>query len=120
MFIKRRFKQTGCKSCRGIKLIRTANLVISAFNVVGMLGATIMAMTMISTNDFTFAWLLYTFLGFLIVSTALSICGLIILIYNWVKKRGRKAEKIYFTIITIVNFIFIWFIYYFDFLGFKI
>ncbi|MBU3091246.1 beta-lactamase family protein [Clostridium sp. CF011] len=120
LFIKRRFKQTGCKSCRGIKLIRTANLVISAFNVVGMLGATIMAMTMISTNDFTFAWLLYTFLGFLIVSTVLSICGLIILIYNWVKKRGRKAEKIYFTIITIVNFIFIWFIYYFDFLGFKI
>ncbi|MBZ9606540.1 serine hydrolase [Clostridium estertheticum] len=120
LFIKRKFKQTGCKSCRGIKLIRTANLVISTFNVVGMLGATVMAMTMISTNDFTFAWLLYTFLGFLIVGAVLSICGLIILIYNWVKKRWRKAEKIYFTIITIANFIFIWFIYYFNFLGFKI
>lgn len=120
LFIRRKFKQTGCKSCRGIKLIRTANLAISAFNVVGILGATIMAMTMISNNDFTFAWLLYTFLGFLIVGAGLSICGLIILIYDWVKKRGKKAEKSYFTIITIVNFIFIWFIYYFNFLGVKI
>ncbi|MBZ9621840.1 serine hydrolase [Clostridium sp. FP2] len=119
-FIRRKFKQTRYKACRSIKLTRVVNLVISVLNIVGIFGAIIMAMVMISTNDFTFAWLLYTFLGFLIVSTVLSISGLITLIYIWIKKRGRKAEKNYFTIITIGNFIFIWFICYFNFLGFKI
>jgi len=77
-------------------------------------------MTMISINDFNFAYLLYTFLCFLIVATILSICELIILIYIWINNCGRKVEKFYFTILTIINFIFIWFIYYFNFLGFKI
>ncbi len=120
LFIRRKFKKIKDKSCRSIKLNRAANLVIGMLNIVGILGAIIIAMTMITNNEFTFAWLLYTFLGFLIVSTVLSIFGLIILIYNWVKKTGRKSEKIYFSMMTITNFIFIWFISYFNFLGFKI
>ncbi len=79
-----------------------------------------MATTMISINDFSFAYLLYIFLCFLIISTILSICGLIILIYIWINNCERKVEKIYFTILTIINFTFIWFIYYFNLLGFKI
>ncbi|MCB2306430.1 beta-lactamase family protein [Clostridium estertheticum] len=120
LFIKRKVKRTGDKSCRSIKLIRGVNLVVGLIDIVGIVGAIIIEMVMISNNNFTFAWLLYTFLGFLIVGAVLSICGLIILIYNWVKKIGGKSEKRYFTFLTIVNFIFIWFIYYFNFLGFKI
>ncbi|MBU3176851.1 serine hydrolase [Clostridium estertheticum] len=120
LFIKRKFKQTGRKSCRSIKLTRAVNLIIAVLNIGGMVGATIIAMVMIGINDFKFAYLLYIFLGTLIASTVLSICGLIILIYTWVKKVGGKSEKRYFTFLTIVNFIFIWFIYYFNFLGFKI
>lgn len=120
LFIKRKLKKTACKSCKSIKLIKRINLVINVLNIVGIVGAVIMAMTMISINDFTFAYLLYTFLGFLIVSTILSICGLINLIYIWIKNRIKRSEKIYFTILTIINFIFIWFIYYFNLLGFNI
>lgn len=117
LFIKRKFRQAESNS---IKLIRTVNLVIDVLNVVGIIGAIIAAVGMISINDFTFAYLLYTFLGFLTVSTVLSIFGLINLIYIYIKKRVEKSEKIYFIMLTITNFIFIWFIYYFNFLGFKI
>lgn len=120
LFIKRKFKKTGYKSCRSIKLIKGINLVINVLNIAGIVGSVIMAMTMISINDFSFAYLLYIFLCFLIISTILSICGLIILIYIWISNCERKVEKIYFTILTIINFTFIWFIYYFNLLGFKI
>ncbi|EPY2275805.1 serine hydrolase domain-containing protein [Clostridium sporogenes] len=120
LFIKRKFKKTGYKSCRSIKLIKGINLFINVFNIAGIVGSVIMAMTMISINDFSFAYVLYTFLCFLIISTILSICELIILIYIWINNCGRKVEKIYFTILTIINFTFIWFIYCFNFLGFKI
>lgn len=120
LFIKRKFKETGYKSCRCIKLIKGINLFINVLDIAGIVGSVIMAMTMISINDFNFAYLLYTFLCFLIVATILSICELIILIYIWINNCGRKVEKFYFTILTIINFIFIWFIYYFNFLGFKI
>ncbi|WP_392486157.1 serine hydrolase domain-containing protein [Haloimpatiens sp. FM7315] len=120
LFIKRKVKKTGYKSCRSIKIIKETNLVSNILNIAGIVGTVIMAMTMISINDFTFAYLLYTFLGFLIVSTILSICGLIDLIYIWVKNRVKTSEKIYFTSLTITNFIFIWFIYYFNLLGLKI
>ncbi|HDK7175914.1 TPA: serine hydrolase [Clostridium botulinum] len=120
LFIRRKFKETGYKSCRSIKLIKGINVFINVLNIAGIVGSVIMAMTMISINDFNFAYLLYTFLCFLIVATILSICELIILIYIWINNCGRKVEKFYFTILTIINFIFIWFIYYFNFLGFKI
>ncbi|SHI68345.1 CubicO group peptidase, beta-lactamase class C family [Clostridium cavendishii DSM 21758] len=120
LIIKRKIKKIRNKSCKSLNLIRRVNLIISMFNIIGMLGATIMAMSMISINDFTFGYLLYIFLGFLIVATVLSISGGFILIYIWVKNRCTKVEKIYFTTLTVINFVFIWFIYYFNFLGFKI
>ncbi len=120
LFIKRKFKQIEYKNCRSTKLIKGINLGINILNIAGSVGSVIMATTMISINDFSFAYLLYTFLCFIMISTILSICELIILIYIWINNCGRKVEKNYFTILTIINFTFIWFIYYFNLLGFKI
>ncbi|KEI83239.1 beta-lactamase [Clostridium botulinum A2 117] len=120
LFIKRKFKQIEYKNCKSTKLIKGINLVINILNIAGSVGSVIMAITMISINDFSFAYVLYGFLCFLMISTILSICELTILIYIWINNCGRKVEKNYFTILTIINFTFIWFVYYFNLLGFKI
>ncbi len=65
LFIKRKFKQIEYKNCRSTKLIKGINLVINILNIAGSVGSVIMATTMISINDFSFAYVLYGFYVFL-------------------------------------------------------
>ncbi|MBU3132326.1 beta-lactamase family protein [Clostridium gasigenes] len=118
--IKKKFRGNANEKVNEIKGIRRINFITSVFNIMGFLGALLMAMSMIAINDFTFEYLLYFSLWILIISSALSVVGVINLINIYVKKQSKKRDRIYFTLITIANLIFVWLIYYFKFLGFKI
>lgn len=120
LLIKRIFKWRISEKCINLKISRGINFIISILNIIGFLGSLLMAMSMIAINDFSFGYLLYFLLGILIVSAILSCIGVINLMNMCVKKQGIKRDRIYFIVITIVNMIFVWLIYYFNFLGFKI
>lgn len=117
---KRLFKRSLKEKSKEIKRNISLNFIISVLNITGFIGALLLANSMINSNDSSFRYLLYMLLSFLILSTFLSGVGLINLIRLWLKKTYSKRDKIYFTVVTIANLIFIWLIYYFNFLGFKV
>lgn len=103
-----------------IKSFKLSNLIIQLFNVVGFFGNVILATIMLLNNNFNLAYSLYIFLSLLILSTLMVICNVILLIYLLVKKSGLRKEKIYYIVMTLINLAFVWFLYYFNFLGYNI
>lgn len=118
--IKRLFKRSVKEKSKEIKRNSSLNFIISLLNITGFIGALVLAISIIVTNDSSFIYLLYILLSFLMFSTILSGVGLINIIRLWIKKVCSKRDKIYFTVVTIANIAFIWLIYYFNFLGVKV
>jgi CubicO group peptidase (beta-lactamase class C family) len=120
-FIKRKSEKYKKMERQGvIRFLKVLNIVIEAFSIIGTLGAISLAVMMIYNNDFSFKYLLYFFLTMLIISTIMAIFGLVLLIYFLVKKNGSIRIKVYYTFLNIANIAFIWLVYYFNLLGFKI
>ncbi|GAA0076558.1 serine hydrolase [Clostridium sp. CTA-5] len=120
MGLKRLFKRSVKENSKEIKKNVLLNFIISLLNLSGFIGILILAAYMIVMNNSSNIYLLYILLGLLMLSTFLSVVGLINLIRSFRKEIFRKRDKVYFTIVTVSNFIFVWLIYYFNFLGFKI
>ncbi|SFA96321.1 serine hydrolase [Clostridium frigidicarnis] len=118
--IKRLFKRNVKEKSKEIKRNSSLNFIISLLNITGFIGALVLAISIIVTNDSSFIYLLYILLSFLMFSTILSVVGLINIIRLWIKRVCGKRDKIYFTVVTIANIAFIWLIYYFNFLGVKV
>lgn len=120
MGLKRLFKRSIKENSKEIKKNILLNFIISLLNLSGFIGILILAAYMIVMNNSSNIYLLYILLGLLMFSTFLSVVGLINLIRSFRKEILRKIDKVHFTIVTVSNFIFVWLIYYFNFLGFKI
>ncbi|RMD04381.1 class A beta-lactamase-related serine hydrolase [Clostridium autoethanogenum] len=121
LFIRRKSKK--CKEpkkIRSIKVLKLLNIIIEVFNIVGVLGAVSLEMMMINNYDFSFKYLLYFFLTLLIVSTVIIPFSLALLVYSLVKKNGSIKARGYYIFFNITNLAFIWILYYFNFLGYKI
>jgi CubicO group peptidase (beta-lactamase class C family) len=114
--IKRKSKET----LKLIKRIKLLNLLIEVFNIIGAFGVIQLTTMMIINNNFSFKYPLYVCLSLIIVACIMFILSLLLLIYFYRIQKGLKREKIYFTLIEVVNLAFIWFLYYSNLLGYKI
>lgn len=114
--IKRKSKETP----KLIKRIKLLNLLIEIFNIIGAFGVIQLTTMMIINNNFSFKYPLYVCLSLIIVACIMFILSLLLLIYFYRIQKGLKKEKIYFILIEVVNFAFIWFLYYSNLLGYKI
>lgn len=103
-----------------IKILKPLNIIIELFYVIGTIGTIILAVMMINNNDFSFKYLLYLFLTMLIISTIMVLFNLVFLVYSLVKKTGSIRVKLYYGILNIANLVFIWLLYYFNLLGYKV
>lgn len=120
-FIKRKNKKDSqVEKPRVIKVIKLLNIVIEVFNITGVLGAMILTLEMCLNSDFSLAYMLYFFLTLLIVSTIMVLFSLALLIYSLVKKKGSIGSRIYYSFLNIGNLAFVWILYYFNFLGYKL
>ena len=100
--------------------LNLTNVVIGILNIVGFVGAVILAATMVSLYNSSFMMLLYILLGILVLGTIISVVQLVIFIITLFKKKGYRKEKIYLAVINIVNLAFIFSAYYANILGFKV
>lgn len=120
-FIKRKNKKyKESEKSRVIKFLKPLNIIIEVFNSIGTLGTIILAVMMIYNNDFSLKYLLYFFLTLVIVATIMVLFSLALLIYYLFKKMGSIRVKIYYMILNIANLVFVWYLYYFNILGYKI
>lgn len=117
-FIKRKNKKSEKRPViKGLKLL---NIIIEVFNIIGVIGAGILTLEMSLNSDFSLAYLLYFFLTLLNLSTIMVIFSLALLIYSLVKEKGLIRESVYYTFLNIANLAFVWILYYFNFLGYKL
>lgn len=120
-FIKRKNKKTKrIEENPVIKAFKLLNIIIGIFYIVGTLGAIILTLEMCLNSDFSLAYLLYFFLTLLMAAAIMVIFSLILSIYSLVKKSDTIREIIYYILLNIANTIFIWILYYFNFLGYKL
>ncbi|NFO74601.1 serine hydrolase, partial [Clostridium botulinum] len=96
------------------------NVIIEIFNVTGVFGVIILTINMCLNSDFSLVYLLYSFLTLLIVSNIMALFSLVLLIYSLVKNKGSIRARVYYIILNIANLAFIWLLYYFNFLGYKL
>ncbi|WPC43661.1 serine hydrolase [Clostridium sp. JS66] len=117
-FIRRKNKKY--RKSEKIGVIKPLNIFIEVFNVIGTLGAIMLSVMMIYNNDFSFKYLLYLFLTMLIISTIMALFSLGLSICYLVKKNVSIRTKICYVFLNIANLTFIWLLYYFNLLGYKI
>lgn len=102
------------------KIIKFSNITIEVLNSIGTLGTIILAVMMIYNNDFSFKYLLYSFLTMLIISVIVVFFSLALSIYSLIRKNESIRVKVYYMFLNIANLSFIWLLYYFNLLGYKI
>lgn len=105
---------------KNIEILIISDLIISIFNIVGFIGALVMAVFMISTNNFSHLLFLKILLCLLIVSTLLSIVTVINTVSVLIKKGCTNKQKLYFYILSVSNLVFVGIIYYYNFLGINL
>lgn len=118
-FLKRKkeLKSNGFKVIKSMKLL---NVIIEIFNITGALGVIILTVTMCLNSDFSLIYLLYFFLTLLIISNIMTFLSLILLIYSLFKNKGSIRVKVHYIILNIANLAFVWVLYYFNFLGYRL
>lgn len=102
------------------QILGFSNITIEVFNSIGTLGTIILAVMMIYNNDFSFKYLLYFFLTMLIISVTVVFFSLALSIYSLIRKNESIRVKVYYMFLNIANLAFIWLLYYFNLLGYKI
>ncbi|KFX60376.1 serine hydrolase [Clostridium botulinum] len=117
--IKRK-KYLKSEESKVINVIKLLNVIIEIFNVTGVFGVIILTINMCLNSDFSLVYLLYSFLTLLIVSNIMALFSLVLLIYSLVKNKGSIRARVYYIILNIANLAFIWLLYYFNFLGYKL
>ncbi|MGE5627725.1 MAG: serine hydrolase [Solirubrobacterales bacterium] len=121
LFIKRKNKKySELEIPRAIKILKFSNIFIEIFNSIGILGTIILAVIMIYNNDSSFIYLIYFFLSMLIIATIGAVFNLVLSIYFLFKRNVSIRIKVYCIFLNISNLTFIWFLYYFNLLGYKI
>jgi len=118
-YIRRLFKKEKSK-LNIFDNLNLINVLISILNILGFIGSAVLTVAMVTTYSSRFMLLLYIFLGILLAGTILSLIQLIIFIISLFKNKGFIKSKVYLSIINIVNLVFIFDIYYTNFLGFKV
>lgn len=119
--IKRKNKKyKDAEKPRVIKILKFLNIIIEVFNSIGLLGAISLAVMMIYNNNFSVACLLYFSLTLLITSSIMVVFSFILLIYSLVNKKGSIIARVYYIFLNIANLAFVWILYYFNFLGYKL
>lgn len=120
-FIKRKNKKyKESKVPITTQILKFSNIAIEVFNSIGTLGTIILAVMMIYNNDFSFKYLLYFFLTMLVISSIISALNLALLSYYLAKKNESIRVKVYYVLLNIANLAFIWLLYYFNLIGYKI
>lgn len=103
-----------------MKALKLLNICVEVFYCIGTLGSIILAVMMISNNDFSLKYSLYFCLTLLIASTIIAIISLLLLIYSLFKKNVSIRRKMYYVFLNIANLVFVGYLYYFNLLGYKI
>lgn len=119
--IKRRnTKYKELEKTRVIKKLKLLNIGVEIFNCIGTLGTIILAVMMISNNDFSLKYLLYFCLTLIIASTIMVLLSLVLLICSLVNRNVSFRMKMYYVFLNIANLVFVGYVYYFNLLGYKI
>lgn len=119
-FIKTLIKNQRNDDIKVIKNLNIYNCIISVLNIIGFYGGLILATLMILINDSSFIPILYILLVCILLSAILSIISIIYTIKLLIKNKVNFKLKLFYMIVSIANLIFIWAMYYFNFLEFKI
>lgn len=105
---------------RLIKMLNYLNIIIEVLDIIGVLGAIILAIKMCLTGEFNLSFGLYFFISLLIISSIVSVLSFVISTFNLVKKKGTVKSRIYNVVLNISHLVFIWVLYYFNLLGYKL
>ena len=103
-----------------IEILKYANISIEVFYVIGVLGSIILTLDMCLNSEYNLSCLLYAFLTLLIIATIIVIVSLALSIDSLIKKKGVIRKRLYYMFLNMVNLGFVWFLYYFNFLGYKL
>ncbi|MEO2681863.1 serine hydrolase, partial [Clostridium butyricum] len=120
-FIKRKNKvYKNSERTKIIEILKYANICIEIFYIIGGLGVIISTLEMCLNSEYNLSYLLYSLLTMLIIATIIVIVSLALSIYSLIKKKGIIRQRLYYMFLNMMNLGFIWFLCYFNFLGYKL
>lgn len=103
-----------------IEILKYANISIEVFYIIGVLGVIISTLEMCLNSEYNLSYLLYSLLTLLIIATIIVIVSLALSIYSLIKKKGIIRQRLYYMFLNMMNLGLIWFLCYFNFLGYKL
>lgn len=120
-FIKRKNKvYKNSERTKIIEILKYDNICIEIFYIIGVLGVIISTLEMCLNSEYNLSYLLYSLLTMLIIATIIVIVSLALSIYSLIKKKGIIRQRLYYMFLNMMNLGFIWFLCYFNFLGYKL
>ena len=108
------------KSKRSEKVIMAVNIIGQFMMIFGFIGTCVLIQLMSLNNDMCYRFFIYLFLTMIIIGTVFSIFHILI-VFKFIINGKKSYKKILYLFINCsINLSFVWLLYYFNLLGYKI
>ena len=108
------------KSKRSEKVIMAVNIIGQFMMIFGFIGTCVLIQLMSLNNDMCYMFFIYLFLTMIIIGTVFSIFHILI-VFKFIINGKKSYKKILYLFINCsINLSFVWLLYYFNLLGYKI
>lgn len=108
------------KSKRSEKVIMAVNIIGQFMMIFGFIGTCVLIQLMSLNNDMCYMFFIYLFLTMIIIGTVFSIFHILIVFKFIINGKKSYKEILYLFINCSINLSFVWLLYYFNLLGYKI
>lgn len=108
------------KSKKIYKFLNTGNIVGQFMMIFGFTGVSILIQLISLNNDICSMFFIYLFLNMIIIGVAFTIVNAIVTLNFIVKGRTGYKKRLYVFINCSINLSFVWLLYYYNLLGYKI